>query len=129
MSNATPHPTELRTELYADPTGVFVHDAVLSACRIYGEKVALIDGDHRISYAKYGELVENVARALITAGVSPGDRIGILLPNSWEFAVTYHAATLAAAAGVWAGFTSGRTSTSSSGVARFGEAWVWVWAG
>ena len=97
MATTTPNPTALRTELYADPTGVFVHDAVLKACRKHGEKTALIDGDRRISEAQYGELVENLARAFVAAGLAPGDRVAIFLPNCWEFAVAYHAATLAGA--------------------------------
>jgi acyl-CoA synthetase (AMP-forming)/AMP-acid ligase II len=97
MATATPNPAALRTELYADPAGVFVHDAVLAACRQFGEKTALIDGDRRLSFAQYGETVENVARSLVTAGIAPGDRIAICLPNSWEFAVAYHATTLAGA--------------------------------
>ncbi len=97
MATTTPNPTALRTELYADPAGVFVHDAILASCRKYGEKTALIDGERRISYAEYGDIVERVARSLVIAGIRPGDRIAIFLPNSWEFAAAYHAATLAGA--------------------------------
>ncbi len=91
----------LRTELYADPVGVFVHDAVLAACRKHAEKIAFLDTSYtparRISYAEYGDLVEQIARGLVAASVVPGDRIAIFLPNSWEFAALYHAATLAGA--------------------------------
>lgn len=97
MATVTPNPTALRSELYADPTGVFVHDAVLNACSRFGERIAVMDGDRRITYAQYGQGMQDVARSLVTAGVRPGDRVAILLPNSWEFAVAYHAATLAGA--------------------------------
>jgi long-chain acyl-CoA synthetase len=97
MATATPNPSALRTELYADPAGVFVHDAVVKACNRFGEKTAIIDGDARISFAQYGERVENLARSFVSAGIVPGDRIAIFLPNSWEFAAAYHAATLAGA--------------------------------
>ncbi len=50
-----------------------------------------------ITYAAYGELVELVARGLVAAGIRPGERIGIYLPNCWEFGIAYHAATLAGA--------------------------------
>ena len=33
--------------------------------------------------------------ASISAGLAPGEVVAIFLPNSWEFAITYHAATLA----------------------------------
>ena len=48
-------------------------------------------------FAEYGELVEQAARGLVAAGIKPGDRIGIFLPNSWEFGVAFHAAMMAGA--------------------------------
>ncbi len=111
-----------RTQLYADPMGRFVHNVVLESCRRNPEKVALVDtscmdsscansfgGDPsghvaaglgssgRITFAQYGELVESLAHGLVSAGLKPGEVIAIFLPNCWEFAVTYHAATLAGA--------------------------------
>ena len=87
----------LRTQLFADPTGRFVHDVVLESCQRNAGKTALIDTscDRRLTFAQYGELVESLARGLIAAGLEPGEVIAIFLPNSWEFAITYHAATLA----------------------------------
>ena len=89
----------MRTQLFADPAGRFVHEVVLDSCRHNGAKTALIDTScaRLISYAKYGELVESMARGLVSAGLHPGEVIAILLPNCWEFAITYHAATLAGA--------------------------------
>ncbi len=91
----------LRTRLFADPEGKFVHDVVLDACRRYAEKTAIIDASclpvRRVSYAEYGGMVERAAHGLVAAGICPGDRIAIFLPNSWEFAVAFHAATLAGA--------------------------------
>jgi len=87
----------LRTQLFADPAGRFVHDVVLQSCRQNGNKTALIDTscDRRFTFAEYGGALESVARGLISAGLAPGEVVAIFLPNSWEFAVTYHAATLA----------------------------------
>jgi long-chain acyl-CoA synthetase len=86
-----------RTKLFADPTGLFVHDVVLKGCQRNPDKVALVDTscDRRITYAEYAELVESLASGLVSAGLAPGEVIAIFLPNSWEFAITYHAATLA----------------------------------
>jgi long-chain acyl-CoA synthetase len=86
-----------RTQLFADPAGLFVHDVVLQSCRRNPAKVALFDTscDRRITYREYAELVESLARGLVSAGLAPGEVIAIFLPNSWEFAITYHAATLA----------------------------------
>jgi long-chain acyl-CoA synthetase len=87
----------LRTELYADPSGLLVHDVVLQSCRLNSGKTALIDAScgRRITFGEYGGLVESLARGLVSAGLAPGEVVAILLPNSWEFAITYHAATLA----------------------------------
>lgn len=87
----------LRTTLLADPTGLFLHDVILQSCQRHPAKTALIDSScsRRITYAEYGELVESLARGLVSAGLKPGEVVAIFLPNSWEFAIAYHAATLA----------------------------------
>ena len=90
-----------RTQLHADPAGLFLHDLILQACRRNGSSIAIVDASvsppRRITYAEYGELVERLARGFIAAGIRPGEVIAIYLANSWEFAATYHAATLAGA--------------------------------
>jgi long-chain acyl-CoA synthetase len=48
-----------------------------------------------LTFAEYGSLVESLAHGLISAGLAAGEIVAIFLPNSWEFAITYHAATLA----------------------------------
>ncbi len=94
-------PEILRTWLFADPEGKFVHDVVLDSCRRHGARIAIIDAscepERRITYANYGEMVEGAARGLVAAGIRPGDRIAIFLPNCWEFGIAFHAATLAGA--------------------------------
>jgi long-chain acyl-CoA synthetase len=91
----------VRTRLFGDPEGKFVHDVVLEACQKFSSKTAIIDTScdppRRITFADYGELVERTARGLVKAGVRPGEKIGIFLPNCWEFGVAFHAATLAGA--------------------------------
>jgi long-chain acyl-CoA synthetase len=87
----------LRTELYADPTNVFVHDAILASCRAHAGKTALVDTscERRVSYGEYGEMVAALARGLVAAGLRPGEVVAIFLCNSWEFCAAYHATTLA----------------------------------
>jgi long-chain acyl-CoA synthetase len=89
----------LRTRLYADPQGRFVHDVVLESCARFPHKTAVIDSscDRRITYSEYAELVETLAQGLAAAGLRPGEVIAIYLPNCWEFCAIYHAATLAGA--------------------------------
>jgi len=87
----------MRTQLFADPVGRFVHDVILESCQRNGAKLALFDSscNRRFTYSEYAELVESLARGLVSAGLNPGEVIAIFLPNSWEFAISYHAATLA----------------------------------
>ncbi|HLH06438.1 MAG TPA: class I adenylate-forming enzyme family protein [Terriglobales bacterium] len=91
----------LRTKLYADPSSVFVHDLVTRAALRFGEDVAIVDGSssppRRLSFSEYADSVERLARGLVSAGIQPGDVVAAFLPNSWEFCVFYHAATMAGA--------------------------------
>ena len=89
----------LRTQLYADPHNLFLHDLILDSCRRNPQKTALVDSScgRRLSYTEYGETAESLARGFVAAGVKPGEVIAIFLANTWEFCVSYHAATLAGA--------------------------------
>ena len=89
----------LRTQLYADPTDVFLHDVILQSCRRNAQKTAIVDSScgRRLTYAEYGDTVESLARGLVAAGVKPGDVIAIFLANSWEFCAAFHATQLAGA--------------------------------
>jgi acyl-CoA synthetase (AMP-forming)/AMP-acid ligase II len=88
-----------RTELYADPHNLFLHDLVLASCRRNPNKTALVDAssNRRMTYAEYGDAVETFASGLIGAGVKRGDVVAIFLANSWEFCVAFHATQLAGA--------------------------------
>ena len=93
------HRRMLRTRLYADPSGRFVHDIILESCRRFPQKTAIVDAscNRRLTYAEYGELVETLAHGLISAGLRSGETVAIFLANSWEFCVAYHATTLVGA--------------------------------
>jgi long-chain acyl-CoA synthetase len=94
-----PHP---RTQLNPDFAGLFLHEAVLRSAEDYGNNIALVDTSlppshlrHRISYAEYGSMVEDLARGFVREGLRPGEVVALFLTNSWEFCVAFHAATLA----------------------------------
>jgi len=89
----------IRTQLYADPQGRFVHDVILESCSRHANKIALFDTscDRRVTYGEYAELIAQLARGLTAAGLKPGEVVAIYLPNCWEFCALYHAATLAGA--------------------------------
>jgi len=59
----------------------------------YGEKTAIALGNRRLSYAELDEASNKLANALIKMGLSKGDRVAMLLPNSPEFVVVYFAVT------------------------------------
>ena len=85
--------------MYADPAGFFLHDVILRSARQFSTRPALIDAScgRQFTYAEYGECVEQLAKGLVAAGLQPGDRVGIFLPNCWEFAAAFHATMLAGA--------------------------------
>jgi len=89
----------MRTQLYADPHNLFLHDLVLDSCRHNAPKTALVDAScgRRLTYAEYADAVEGLARGLITNGLKPGDVVAIFLANSWEFCTAFHAIQLAGA--------------------------------
>src|SRR3954464_6859603 len=55
-------------------------------------KIALIDGDRRLTWSELAQAVDRFAAGLAARSLSAGDRLGLLLPNSIEFAVGYFGA-------------------------------------
>ncbi len=52
-------------------------------------KPAVILGERRVSYAELDALSDRVAASLLAAGLAPGDRVGLQLPNIPQFVVAY----------------------------------------
>jgi HIP---CoA ligase len=48
----------------------------------YGDRLAVIDGTLRMSYAELAAQVRTMTRALIATNVQPGDRVAVWLPNT-----------------------------------------------
>ncbi len=57
----------------------------------FGPRVAVIDGERRLSYAEIDRLSDNLALNLLALGLTPLDRVVLQLPNVAEFAVLYFA--------------------------------------
>lgn len=69
-------------------------DAYLTRCATRTpQRIAVIDGDHRISYADLAQRVAAVAAGLRGLGVGRGDVVSMQLPNWWE-AMVVHFATI-----------------------------------
>ena len=64
----------------------------------HGERPALSLGEESWSFAELDRDARRLAGWLAGAGVKPGDRVGLLLPNVPQFPVVYHGALRAGAA-------------------------------
>ncbi len=49
---------------------------------VYGDRIAVVDGDRRFTYAEFNQRVHRLASALQRRGVAPGDRVAVLAPNT-----------------------------------------------
>ncbi len=58
----------------------------------YPDRVAVVMGAERISYADLWDQARRYARVLAEAGVGPGDRVAMLMPNVPDFPRVYYAA-------------------------------------
>ncbi len=56
-----------------------------------GDKLAVVCGDTKLTYAKFAAQAENVAHAWLRQGLRPGDRIALHLRNGSELAICYYA--------------------------------------
>jgi fatty-acyl-CoA synthase len=72
-----------------------VGDLLHRTVRRYPDKVAVIAGDLRVTYAEFDAAVNRCAHALADRGLAKGDRLALLSHNCWPFAVlTYATARL-----------------------------------
>jgi acyl-CoA synthetase (AMP-forming)/AMP-acid ligase II len=62
-----------------------IPDLARWAAATFGDHEAIVDGDIRLSYAQLGAAIDDVARALVAAGVQPGDHVSIWAPNMAEW--------------------------------------------
>ena len=65
------------------------------SARVWPDKVAVIYGSRRLTYAEFAAEAMRVAGALRAAGVEPGDRVAYLMPNLPEMLVAHFAVPLA----------------------------------
>src|SRR5262245_32059183 len=63
----------------------------------YGAKPAIVGDDGTVSHAELDEASAGLAARLVAAGVTKSSRVGLLMPNSCEWAVTAMAVVRAGA--------------------------------
>ncbi|HFE53443.1 MAG TPA: long-chain fatty acid--CoA ligase [Bacteroidetes bacterium] len=64
----------------------------------HADQPALVFREHTVTYARFSEAVNRLARALVDLGVQRGDRVALMLPNIVQFPVAYYAILRAGAA-------------------------------
>jgi fatty-acyl-CoA synthase len=67
------------------------------ALDLYPEKVAVVEGETRTTYAQFADRCRRIAAGLVANGVAPDDRIGVLSFNSSALLESYYAIPLAGA--------------------------------
>lgn len=65
--------------------------SLVRARRIYGDRICLIDGERRFTWAEHVERISRLAAALLALGVKPGDRVAILSHSSHRYIETAYA--------------------------------------
>jgi long-chain acyl-CoA synthetase len=68
-----------------------------AAARRFGERTALVFAEREFSFRELDGLSNALAGNLVALGVSPGDRVTLYAPNSWEWIVSYYGALKAGA--------------------------------
>ena len=63
----------------------------------FGARTALVTGGREFSFADIDLLTGALAHSLVRLGVTPGDRVTLYAPNSWEWIVSYYGALRAGA--------------------------------
>ena len=78
------------------------------AGRHYGNAACITEGEKTLSFREFDAATDRLGNALLARGLSPGDRVGVLLPNSVDCLVAYYA--LAKAGLVRVGLNTRETS-------------------
>lgn len=87
----------LRPE-YAE--AITVGDLLVRAADRYGDTEALVFPDARFSFTALRQAAERVAAGLYAMGVRPGDRVGILMPNTPDFVHCFYGTAMLGAVAV-----------------------------
>ena len=65
-------------------------DVIDRASGYYADKIAIIDGERRLTYREMRDFSDRLGSALVSLGLHKGERVGLLLPNSLEFLPSQH---------------------------------------
>ena len=68
---------------------MLVHQFLESQAKARPENIAVVNLDRRISYSQLDESANKLANHLISAGIKPGDRVGILIESSIDYVISF----------------------------------------
>lgn len=68
-----------------------VGEMVRESAKRYGDRPAIVSEDRTLSFRDFDAVTDRLGNALLDAGLKPGDRVGVLLPNGIEGLVAYYA--------------------------------------
>ena len=91
LEGCTPWPADLAAH-YRDKgywEGLTLSRVVDASVARFGDRDAVVFGDARVTYRDLGERVDRLAYHLAMAGLQPGDRVVLQLPNIAEFAYAF----------------------------------------
>jgi long-chain acyl-CoA synthetase len=63
----------------------------------FPERIAVIEGDRKISFAEFDRDTNRIAASMVAAGVQPGHHLALCAPNSYRWLVFYFGALKAGA--------------------------------
>jgi 2,3-dihydroxybenzoate-AMP ligase len=91
LPGVTPFPPEFaaryRAKGYWEDRGIA--SVWEDCCRLYADRIAVIDGEIEVSYAQLNERATNLALNLLDLGIRPLDRLVVQLPNRIQFVYLY----------------------------------------
>lgn len=73
------------------PYDYTIYSFIKRNARVYGDRVALISGNQRITHKEFLATIDRLAFGLSRTGLEKGDRVGILAQNSLEYIYLYGA--------------------------------------
>lgn len=77
-----------------------VGQALEGSARRYPNKLALVFGEEQLTYRELDDRANRMARAWLSLGLKPGDRVALLLPNGLAMAEAYFGLARAGLVGV-----------------------------
>jgi len=69
---------------------LLVDDFLKRASRLYADKLAVVDGEQRLTYGQLRTRVNRFSNWLLSLGIGQGDRVCILSPNSHFFLESFY---------------------------------------